>query len=98
MGALLEVACECGYQAEDELVLGLVMSGAVFELFVCTSCREVICAETSIRLSDLQESATRPECPLCRGRELTIWSEDDMRGPCPRCGRHITAQAVGIAD
>ena len=78
VGDLLDLRCECGYRAEDELVSGLMMSGAVFELFVCGTCREVVSAETGSYFDDPSEGAAPPECPLCGGRPLAPWGNGDI--------------------
>lgn len=76
------------------------MSG-VIDLFVCADCREVVSAQTwSVGYrSDHPEGDVAPTCPRCGGGNTTPWGEGDTpAGACPRCGRRVQTESIGIAD
>lgn len=99
MGDLLKLECECGYRA-DHLVSGGVMS-AVIDLFICADCGDVISAQTwSVGYGDDKaQGEVTPTCPSCGGGTLQSWGEGEpLAGQCPRCGRRVQTESVGIAD
>src|SRR4051812_41115459 len=98
MGDLLALECSCGYSAAG-LVSGGLFAG-VAEIFTCLDCREVV----SALVWSSGHSGSRPlgelerACPQCAGDNLREWAGERRTGNCPRCGKSLVAQSVGIAD
>ena len=99
MGHLLALRCDCGYRA-DNLVSDGLFSG-VAEVFICRDCLEVVSALvwSSGYLEEIAPGPVAPECPRCGGRDLERFGDGGIpAGPCPRCGRQVATESIGIAD
>jgi predicted RNA-binding Zn-ribbon protein involved in translation (DUF1610 family) len=72
----------------------------VVDLYVCRECRAVVDVLTWRSGHRGQTpGSVAPACPRCGSVEIVEWREgDDQPGPCPRCGRAMTVESVGIAD
>jgi hypothetical protein len=94
---LLRLSCGCGYEAE--VADGGLFAGVV-DLFVCSDCEAVVDVLTwRSGYRGEEPGAVVPACPRCQGTNIALWREESRRsGPCPRCGREMTVESVGIAD
>ncbi len=97
MAELLRLSCGCGYEAE--VADGGLFAGVV-ALYICGDCEAVVDVLTwSSAFHGEEPGAVEPACSRCQGTNLALWREESSRsGRCPRCGREITVESVGIAD
>ena len=97
MGEIIELSCPCGYTTR-RLAVGGLFSG-VAELFCCRTCVAVV--SVLVWGSGYQQDLVGDleiSCPDCRGYDLVRFGADRHEGECPRCGREMVRQCLGIAD
>jgi hypothetical protein len=93
------VRCSCGYHSER--LVSAAVFGGVSEVFTCLSCREVVSAFVSGTGYDrgFPAGPVTPKCGHCGGTELVPFGGGDVPvGPCPRCGKPVQTELIGIAD
>jgi hypothetical protein len=102
VGGMAEVRCECGF-TDDSLDMGMGRSGVARTSVSCRTCGVI----HSIVTEDLFGAAGAADgepctvrsvadgCPECGGKVSAITARG---GPCPRCGRRLRIEFVGLSD
>lgn len=98
MGHLLRVNCGCGYE-NDRLASNGLFAGLA-AVFTCPSCTELVTAlYWGSGYAGGPVGDVLPRCPRCESTAIERWGDGDMpHGPCPKCGRDIVSESIGIAD
>lgn len=93
---VLAMRCGCGY-SRRELDSGGLMAGVV-ALFRCADCQDIVSAATGL-IDRGELHWVEPLCPGCGATGIEPWGEGEPpAGVCPRCGKSVQTEVVGIAD
>jgi len=99
---MAEVRCECGF-TDDSLVMGMGMSGLARTAVSCRTCgvihsivtEDLFGAERAADDEPIEVRSVADGCPECGGTVSAITAKG---GPCPRCGRRLRIEFVGLWD
>jgi len=100
MGGMIGVTCECGF-AVERLSVGIGMAGVDRSAVSCRACGEIHTIVTERMFPDPDDDDDEPVrsvadgCPVCGGPVVELTTR---RAPCPRCGKRLRVEDVGLWD
>jgi len=100
MGEIAIIDCPCGF-AQDELFIGVGMAGVRLAPVSCSTCGKLHVIATGSVFANRDEArpiavrSAADGCPVCGSTVVEIAGAG---GPCPRCGRSLRIETVGLWD
>ena len=89
MGHLYQIACDCGFE-KSGLQEGAGFSRVGYSIYQCKKCNTI---------DSMCDDNKEKRCKECRSRKIvTIHPQDNVDLKCPKCGRKLMLDKMGMWD